>query len=317
MYSFNEFLINKKDSFFAEAENMDDRIKRHGGMEGFMKHVVGQAGEAFAAKQQLMAIAQQMNNPDITAGLEEAMKNNPTRLLIWANAIKTPQDLQAKYDDWIQRGIITKPQKASASASAGGGAPVEIGIKDPYQFYRSLTPDQRGDIKNNAYQYTVGGRIYPPKWAHRNDAPVLNQLYELVASKRKLNTPIDVSMGVPGAQDAFAYGGSSQFLDDRERELGQKAQSGKPAGAQGGNQNAQSAQSAQSGAPVEIGIKDPVKFFNSLKPEWKRDVQRNAISGYIEGKAIVKPKWVHPKDLAVLGQVYKLVADQIKKQRGS
>jgi hypothetical protein len=306
MYSFNEFLINKKDSFFAEAENMDARIKRHGGMEGFMKHVVGQAGEAFAAKQQLMAIAQQMNNPDITKGLEEAMKNNPTRLLIWANAIKTPQDLQAKYDDWIQRGIITKPQKASggaggggASASAGaagGGAPVEIGIKDPYQFYRSLTPDQRDDIKLNAYQgYIKGGRIYPPKWAHRNDAPVLNQLYELVASKRKLNVPIDVSMGV---QDAAEW-----------------AKSGKPAGAQGGNQNAQSAQSAQSGAPVEIGLKDPVKFFNSLKPEWKRDVQRNAISGYIEGKGIVKPKWAHPKDLAVLGQIYKLVADQIKKQR--
>jgi hypothetical protein len=305
MYSFNEFLINKKDSFFAEAENMDDRIKRHGGMEGFMKHVVGQAGEAFAAKQQLMAIAQQMNNPDITKGLEEAMKNNPTRLLIWANAIKTPQDLQAKYDDWIQRGIITKPQKTSGGAGGagaggggggGGGAPVEIGIKDPYQFYRSLTPDQRDDIKLNAYQgYIKGGRIYPPKWAHRNDAPVLNQLYELVASKHKLNVPIDVSMGV---QDAAEW-----------------AKSGKPAGAQGGNQNAQSAQSAQSGAPVEIGIKDPVKFFNSLKPEWKRDVQRNAISGYIEGKGIVKPKWAHPKDLAVLGQIYKLVADQIKKQR--
>ena len=299
MYKFGEFLINKKDSFFVEVEDMDARIKRHGGMEGFMKHVVGQAGEAFAAKQQLMAIAQQMNNPDITAGLEEAMKNNPTRLLIWANAIKTPQDLQAKYDDWIQRGIITKPQKAAGGA-AGSGAqgPVEIGIKDPYQFYRSLTPDQRGDIKNNAYQYQMRGRIYPPKWAHRNDAPVLNQLYELVASKGKLNVPVDVSMGVQGGQSAGAQSG---------------VQGGQPAGgAAGGAAGGGAAQS-----PVEIGIKDPVKFFNSLKPEWKRDVQKNAIAGYIEGKGIVKPKWVHPKDLAVLSQVYKLVADQIKKQRGS
>ena len=310
MYKFGEFLINKKESFFVEVEDMDARIKRHGGMEGFMKHVVGQAGEAFAAKQQLMAIAQQMNNPDITAGLEEAMKNNPTRLLIWANAIKTPQDLQAKYDDWIQRGIITKPQKAAGSGagSAGGGAagsgsgaqgPVEIGIKDPYQFYRSLTPDQRGDIKNNAYQYSRRGRIYPPKWAHRNDAPVLNQLYELVASKGKLNVPVDVSMGVQGGQSAGAQSG---------------VQGGQPAGGAGGAAGGAAGGGAQS--PVEIGIKDPVKFFNSLKQEWKRDVQKNAVAGYIEGKGIVKPKWVHPKDLAVLSQVYKLVAAQIKRQQG-
>ena len=326
MYKFGEFLINKKDSFFVEVEDMDARIKSHGGMPDFMKHVVGQAGEAFEAKQQLMAIAQQMNNPDITAGLEEAMKNNPTRLLIWANAIKTPQDLQAKYDDWIQRGIITKPQKAAGGAAgsgsgsgSGSGAqgPVEIGIKDPYQFYRSLTPDQRGDIKNNAYQYRMRGRIYPPKWAHRNDAPVLNQLYELVASKGKLNVPVDVSMGIPGAQAAFDKGESAQFFDDREREreLRQSAQGGRPAVAQAGGGGGGSAAGAQ--GPVKIGIKDPVKFFNSLKQEWKRDVQKNAVAGYIEGKAIVKPKWVHPEDIAVLIQVYKLVAAQIKRQKGS
>ena len=301
MYKFGEFLINKKDSFFVEVEDMDARMEKHGGPEGFMKRVVGQAGEAFEAKQQLMAIAQQMNNPDITAGLEEAMKNNPTRLLIWANAIKTPQDLQAKYDDWIQRGIITKPQKAAGGAAgSGSGAqgPVEIGIKDPYQFYRSLTPDQRGDIKNNAYQYRMRGRIYPPKWAHRNDAPVLNQLYELVASKGKLNVPIDVSMGVQGGQSAGAQSG---------------VQGGRPAVAQaGGGGGAAGVQ-----GPVKIGIKDPVKFFNSLKQEWKRDVQKNAVAGYIEGKAIVKPKWVHPEDIAVLSQVYKLVAAQIKRQKGS
>jgi hypothetical protein len=186
MYSFNEFLINKKDSFFVEVENMDDRIKRHGGMEGFMKHVVGQAGEAFAAKQQLMAIAQQMNNPDITAGLEEAMENNPTRLLIWANAIKTPQDLQAKYDDWIQRGIISKPRGAS-------GGRQQMGIKNPLELYRALTPDQQGDVKGVAFEaYMRGGRIMPPKWAHPNDAQVLSQLYQLIGEKMKRGEPLNM-----------------------------------------------------------------------------------------------------------------------------
>jgi hypothetical protein len=162
-----------------DPHNLSARIDQHGGPEGFMKHVIGQAGESFAARQHLMAIAQQMNNPDITAGLEEAMKNNPDRLLIWANAIKTPQDLQKKYDDWVSRGIVRKPQGSS-------GGRVEKGIKNPYEFYRSLTPDQQGDVKGVAFEaYIRGGRIMPPKWAHPNDAEVLIQLYQLIGAKMK------------------------------------------------------------------------------------------------------------------------------------
>ena len=169
-----------------DPHNLSARIDQHGGPEGFMKHVIGQAGESFAARQHLMAIAQQMNNPDITAGLEEAMKNNPDRLLIWANAIKTPQDLQVKYDGWIQRGIISKPRGAS-------GGRQQMGIKNPLEFYRALTPDQQGDVKGVAFEaYMRGGRIMPPKWAHPNDAEVLNQLYQMIGEKMKRGGPLNM-----------------------------------------------------------------------------------------------------------------------------
>jgi hypothetical protein len=161
----------------GDGESLDNRINRHGGMEPFLHNVVKRTGESFQARQQLMALAQQLNNPDVTAGLEEAMGANPTRLTIWANAIKTPQDLQAKYEDWLQRGIVSKPRSAS-------GGRQYIGIQNPYAFYRSLTPDQQGDLKGVAFNaYMKGGRIMPPQWAHPNDAPVLIQLYELIGQK--------------------------------------------------------------------------------------------------------------------------------------
>ena len=179
----------------GDGESLDDRINRHGGMEPFLHNVVKKTGESFQARQQLMALAQQLNNPDVTAGLEEAMGANPTRLTIWANAIKTPQDLQAKYEDWIQRGIVRRPNRQSAQGgqpSARGGRQ-EFGIKNPYALFRALTPDQQGEVKGIAYQaYLRGGRIMPPKWAHPNDAEVLNQLYQVIGERMRQGGQINM-----------------------------------------------------------------------------------------------------------------------------
>ena len=54
----------------------------------------------------LLALAKQLNNPKIRKGLVYMMNGNPGRLSVWAAEIKTPQDLQAKYDDWVRRELI-------------------------------------------------------------------------------------------------------------------------------------------------------------------------------------------------------------------
>lgn len=58
------------------------------------------------SQEHLLALARQLNNPKIRKGLVYMMNGNPGRVSVWAAEIKTPQDLQAKYDDWVRRELI-------------------------------------------------------------------------------------------------------------------------------------------------------------------------------------------------------------------
>lgn len=58
------------------------------------------------SQEHLLALARQLNNPKIRKGLVYMMNGNPSRLSVWAAEIKTPQDLQKKYEDWVRRGLI-------------------------------------------------------------------------------------------------------------------------------------------------------------------------------------------------------------------
>ena len=58
------------------------------------------------SQEHLLALARQLNNPKIRKGLVYMMNGNPGRLSVWAAEIKTPQDLQKKYEDWVRRGYI-------------------------------------------------------------------------------------------------------------------------------------------------------------------------------------------------------------------
>jgi hypothetical protein len=34
------------------------------------------------------------------------INGNPGRVSVWAAVIKTPEDLQKKYEDWVRRGLV-------------------------------------------------------------------------------------------------------------------------------------------------------------------------------------------------------------------
>jgi hypothetical protein len=58
------------------------------------------------SQEHLLALARQLNNPKIRKGLVYMINGNPGRVSVWAAEIKTPQDLQKKYEDWVRRGLI-------------------------------------------------------------------------------------------------------------------------------------------------------------------------------------------------------------------
>jgi hypothetical protein len=75
--------------------------------------ILGQIKEEQVKQQQqedsqehLLKLARQLNNPKIRKGLVYMINGNPGRVSVWAAEIKTPQDLQKKYEDWVRRGLI-------------------------------------------------------------------------------------------------------------------------------------------------------------------------------------------------------------------
>jgi hypothetical protein len=58
------------------------------------------------SQEHLLALARQLNNPKIRKGLVYMINGNPGRVSVWAAEIKTPQDLQKKYEDWVRRGLV-------------------------------------------------------------------------------------------------------------------------------------------------------------------------------------------------------------------
>lgn len=75
--------------------------------------ILGQIKEQQEKQQQqedsqkhLLALARQLNNPKIRKGLVYMINGNPGRVSVWAAEIKTPEDLQKKYEDWVRRGLI-------------------------------------------------------------------------------------------------------------------------------------------------------------------------------------------------------------------
>jgi len=58
------------------------------------------------SQEHLLKLARQLNNPKIRKGLVYMINGNPGRVSVWAAEIKTPQDLQKKYEDWVRRGLV-------------------------------------------------------------------------------------------------------------------------------------------------------------------------------------------------------------------
>ena len=58
------------------------------------------------SQEHLLKLARQLNNPKIRKGLVYMINGNPGRVSVWAAEIKTPEDLQKKYEDWVRRGLI-------------------------------------------------------------------------------------------------------------------------------------------------------------------------------------------------------------------
>lgn len=58
------------------------------------------------SQEHLLALARQLNNPKIRKGLVYMINGNPGRVSVWAAEIKTPQDLQKKYEDWVRRKLV-------------------------------------------------------------------------------------------------------------------------------------------------------------------------------------------------------------------
>ena len=58
------------------------------------------------SQEHLLALARQLNNPKIRKGLVYMINGNPGRVSVWAAEIKTPQDLQKKYEDWVRRELV-------------------------------------------------------------------------------------------------------------------------------------------------------------------------------------------------------------------
>jgi len=58
------------------------------------------------SQEHLLALARQLKNPKIRKGLVYMINGAPGRVSVWAAEIKTPEDLQKKYEDWVRRGLI-------------------------------------------------------------------------------------------------------------------------------------------------------------------------------------------------------------------
>jgi hypothetical protein len=90
--------------------NIDD-IRSH--CSTILIMILGQIKEQQQKQQQqedsqehLLKLARQLNNPKIRKGLVYMINGNPGRVSVWAAEIKTPQDLQKKYEDWVRRGLV-------------------------------------------------------------------------------------------------------------------------------------------------------------------------------------------------------------------
>jgi hypothetical protein len=152
-------------------DSIEGRVNKHGGLPGFIQHVAGEVVEAAAARDHLLAVAERLGRPEVTDALRHMMSLNQDRLLIWADQIRTPEDLAAKHQGWQDRGLLKGVGQASSPED------------QMYAWYQGLMPDQKQELKVLAVRASRGTSVIRPAWVESGDLLSFNLAMREFAGK--------------------------------------------------------------------------------------------------------------------------------------